>query len=120
MKEDKEEKTGLFDDFSFAKMTDEEFEQCAEKFTEIHNSFVDSYQSGDPNIFISKIGGFAHELTPLILIRLLFGDNDIKKITKEEFMDKYYYLKDPELLPDLEEQIKRLSNGLNKFDNIGE
>lgn len=119
MKEDKE-KTGLFDDLSFVKMTDEEFDQCAEKFTEIHNSFVDSYQSRDPNIFISKIGGFAHELTPLILVRLLFGDNDIKKITKEEFMNKYYYLKDPELLPDLEEQIKHIPNVLNKVDNIGE
>lgn len=120
MKEDKEEKKFSFEGFPFKEMTDEEFEQCAEKFTEIHNSFVDSYQSRDPNIFISKILGFAHELTPLILIRLLFGDNDVKKITKEEFIDKYYYLKDPELLPDLEEQIKQYIGEFNKYNNIGE
>lgn len=120
MKKDKEEKKFSFEGFSLKRMTDEEFEQCAEEFTEIYNIFVDSYQSGDPNIFMSKMGRLGCQLAPLILIRLLFGDNDIKKITKEEFMDKYYYLKDPELLPDLEEQIKRLSNGLNKFDNIGE
>lgn len=120
MKEDKEEKKFSFEGFSLKRMTDEEFEQCAEEFTEIYNIFVDSYQSGDPNIFMSKMGRLGYQLAPLILIKLLFGDNDLKKITKEEFMDKYYYLKDPYLLPNFEEQIKQYIGEFNKYNNIGE
>lgn len=124
MKEDKEEKIFSFEGFplkdKLVSMTDEEFEQWAENHANAYNSFVKSYKAQDPNLFVSETGSLAFELMPLIFIKMVFCNEEIREITKEEVLEKYSYLRDANLLSELEEQIKRLSNELNKFDNIGE
>lgn len=110
MKEDKEEKTGLFDDLSFVQMTDEEFDQWAENHVKTYNSFVKSYKSGDPNSFVSETGNSAFELMPLILVKLIFSGEEIREVTKEEVLKEYSYLRDTNYLSELEEHATKLIN----------
>jgi hypothetical protein len=119
MKEDKE-KTGLFDDLSFAKMTDEEFEQWAENHAKTYNSFVKSYKGQDPKLFVSETGNLAFELMPLIFIKMVFCNEEIREITKEEVLEKYSYLRDANLLSELEEHANKLIDNLSYLKNIEE
>lgn len=119
MKEDKE-KTGLFDDLSFVKMTDEEFEQWAENHVKTYNSFVKSYKSGDPNSFVSETGNQAFELMPLILVKLIFSGEEIREVTKEEVLKEYSYLRDINHLSELEEHANKLIENLSYLKDIEE
>lgn len=120
MKEDKEEKTGLFDDLSFVKMTDEEFDKWAENHVKTYNSFVKSYKSGDPNSFVSETGNSAFELMPLILVKLIFSGEEIREVTKEEVLKKYSYLRDANHLSELEEHANKLIDNLSYLKDIEE
>lgn len=119
MKEDKE-KTFSFDDLSFVKMTDEEFDQWAENHVKTYNSFVKSYKSGDPNSFVSETGNSAFELMPLILVKLIFSGEEIREVTKEEVLKKYSYLRDKNHLSELEEHANKLIENLSYLKDIEE
>jgi FMN-dependent NADH-azoreductase len=84
MKQDKEEKKFSFEGFPFKEMTDEEFEQWAENHARTYNSFVKSYKAQDPKLFVSETGSLAFELMPLIFIKMVFCNEEIKEITKTE------------------------------------
>lgn len=118
MKEDKE-KTFSFDDLSFVKMTDEEFDQWAENHVKTYNSFVKSYKSGDPNSFVSETGNSAFELMPLILVKIFSGE-EIREVTKEEVLKKYSYLRDTNYLSELEEHANKLIENLSYLKDIEE
>lgn len=116
----KQEKTGLFDDLSFVKITDEEFDQWAENHAKTYNSFVKSYKSGDPHSFVSEMGNSAFELMPLILVKLIFSGEEIREVTKEEVLKKYSYLRDENLLSELEEHANKLIENLSYLKTIEE
>lgn len=120
MKEDKEEKKLLFEGFPFKEMTDEEFDQWAENHVKTYNSFVKSYKSGDPNLFVSETGNSAFELMPLILVKLIFSGEEIREVTKEEVLKKYSYLRDTKYLSELEEHANKLIDNLSYLKTIEE
>ena len=120
MKQDKEEKKFSFDGFPFKEMTDEEFEQWAENHANVYNSFVKSYKAQDPNSFVSETGNSAFELMPLILVKLIFSGEEIREVTKEEVLKKYSYLRDTNLLSELEEHANKLIENLSYLKTIEE
>lgn len=120
MKQDKEEKKYSFEGFSFKEMTDEEFEQWAENYAKVYNSFVKSYKAKDPNLFVSETGSLAFELMPLILVKMIFSNEEIREVTKEEVLEKYSCLRDEKFLSELEEHANKLIENLSDFKNIEE
>ena len=120
MKQDKEEKKLSFEGFPFKEMTDEEFEQWAENHAKTYNSFVKSYKAQDPNLFVSETGSLAFELMPLIFIKMVFSNEEIREITKEEVLEKYSYLRDANLLSELEEHATKLIENLSYLKTIEE
>ena len=118
--EEKEEKKFSFEGFPFKEMTDEEFEQWAENHAKTYNSFVKSYKSGDPHSFVSETGSLAFELMPLIFIKMVFCNEEIREITKEEVLEKYSYLRDANLLSELEEHANKLIENLSYLKTIEE
>lgn len=124
MKEDKEEKIFSFEGFSLkdklVSMTNEEFEQWAENHAKTYNSFVKSYKVQDPNLFVSETGSLAFELMPLIFIKMVFCNEEIREITKEEVLEKYSYLRDANLLSELEEHANKLIENLSYLKTIEE
>lgn len=120
MKEDKEEKKFSFEGFPFKEMTDEEFEQWAENHAKTYNSFVKSYKSGDPHSFVSETGSLAFDIMPFIIVKMVFCDEEIREITKEEVLEKYSCLRDENLLSELEEHANKLIENLSYLKTIEE
>ena len=85
----------LQQEFDQKGMTVSEFEEWAEKLVERHNKIVDLCNNPDINSIIEELGIQYNHLIPLILVMMIFGStNYSKKVTKEEVMTKYSYMKD--------------------------
>lgn len=59
------------------------------------------------------MGGLENHFTPLMIVMMIFGSpNYSKKITKEEVMKKYAYMKDPKYLSEMNEKFIKEIKGL--------
>lgn len=101
--------------FELKGMTDEEFEKWAEKVAERHNRIVELCEVSDFNTLTAEMGGLDNHFTPLMIVMMLFGSqNYSKKVTKEEVMAKYAYMKDPKYLSEMNDKfIKELKALMN-------
>lgn len=96
-------------------MTASEFEEWSEKLVERHNRIVDLCNNSDLSSIIEELGISYNYLTPLILVMLLFGStNYSKKVTKEEVMTKYDYMKDINSIIKTEEEISKENASINE------
>lgn len=111
--EEKDKADTFPDGFELKEMTDEEFEKWAEKTVERHNRIVDLCEVSDFNTLEAEMGGLENHFTPLMIVMMIFGSpNYSKKITKEEVMKKYAYMKDPKYLSEMNEKFIKEIKGL--------
>lgn len=113
---EQKDKTFTFPDgFELKGMTDEEFEKWAEKVAERHNRIVELLEASDFNALTAEMCGLNNHFTPLLILMMLFGSPSYsKKVTKDEVMVEYAYMKDPKYLSEMNdkfiEEIKGLMN----------
>lgn len=100
----------FIESFKLKEMTDEEFEEWAEKVSERHNRIVELCEVSDFNTIIAEMGGLNSSFTPLLIVMMLFGTpNYSKRVTKEDIMIEYSYMKNPNYLIKMNENfIKEL------------
>lgn len=113
------EKTYTFPNIEPQKpMTEEEFDQWAEKVTERQNAIADAIESRDFNRIQAEFCGLNDHITPLILVMGLFGTTDqFRKTTKEEVKKKYAYKVNPELYEELRgAMVKEVMDDLGAKD----
>lgn len=109
------------DGFELKGMTDDEFDKWSEKVTERHNRIVELCETGDFNSLTAEMGGLDNHFTPLMIVMMLFGSPSFsKKVTKEETMVKYAYMKDPKYLSEMRDKFMEEIKGLtdNKTQEI--
>lgn len=96
-------------------MTDEEFEKWAEKVVEKNNKLIDLWNAYDFDSFTAELGIQDNCFMPLILIMMAFGNsNFLKKVTKEEVMSEYAYMKDINSIIKTEEEISKENVSINE------
>lgn len=96
-------------------MTDEEFEKWTEKVVEKNNKLIDLWNASDFDSFTTELGIQDNCFMPLILIMMAFGSpNFLKKVTKEEIMSEYAYMKDINSIIKTEEAISKENASINE------
>ena len=111
-----EQKDKIFtfpDGFELKGMSDEEFEKWAEKVAERHNRIVELCEASDFNALTAEMGGLNNHFTPLLILMMLFGSPSYsKRVTKEEVMVEYAYMKDPKYLSEMNDKFIKEIKGL--------